>query len=35
MRKIAVIGIGAGDPRQVTMEAVEALRDTDVFFILD
>ena len=35
MRKIAVIGIGAGDPRQVTMEAVEALRDADVFFILD
>jgi precorrin-6A synthase len=35
MRKIAVIGIGAGDPRQVTMEAVEALRAADVFFILD
>jgi precorrin-6A synthase len=35
MRKIAVIGIGAGDPRQVTMEAVEALREADVFFLLD
>jgi precorrin-6A synthase len=35
MRKIAVIGIGAGDPRQVTVEAVEALREADVFFILD
>jgi precorrin-6A synthase len=35
MRKIAVIGIGAGDPRQVTMEAVEALNRSDVFFILD
>ena len=35
MRKIAVIGIGAGDPRQVTMEAVDALNRADVFFLLD
>ncbi|HEY0717431.1 MAG TPA: precorrin-6A synthase (deacetylating) [Streptosporangiaceae bacterium] len=35
MRKIAVIGIGAGDPRQVTMEAVEALNRASVFFVLD
>jgi precorrin-6A synthase len=35
MRKIAVIGIGAGDPRHVTMEAVDALNGADVFFILD
>ncbi len=35
MRKIAVIGIGAGDPRHVTMEAVDALNQADVFFILD
>jgi precorrin-6A synthase len=35
MRKIAVIGIGAGDPRQVTMEAVDALNGADVFFVLD
>ncbi|HWG14410.1 MAG TPA: precorrin-6A synthase (deacetylating) [Streptosporangiaceae bacterium] len=35
MRKIAVIGIGAGDPRHVTMEAVEALNRAGVFFILD
>ncbi|NED89638.1 precorrin-6A synthase (deacetylating), partial [Streptomyces sp. SID11233] len=30
-----VIGIGAGDPRQLTLEAVEAMRDTEVFFVLD
>ncbi|MGH3187713.1 MAG: precorrin-6A synthase (deacetylating) [Streptosporangiaceae bacterium] len=35
MRKIAVIGIGAGDPRHVTIQAVEALNRTDVFFVLD
>ncbi len=32
---IHVIGIGAGDPRQLTLQAVEALRSTDVFFLLD
>ncbi|MFE0917626.1 precorrin-6A synthase (deacetylating) [Streptomyces nigra] len=35
MRTIHVIGIGAGDPEQLTLQAVRALRDTDVFFILD
>jgi precorrin-6A synthase len=35
MKKIAVIGIGAGDPRHVTMEAVDALNGADVFFVLD
>ncbi|MET9442275.1 precorrin-6A synthase (deacetylating) [Streptomyces sp. NPDC006610] len=35
MRKIHVIGIGAGDPEQLTLQAVRALRDTDVFFLLD
>ncbi|MFJ8630132.1 precorrin-6A synthase (deacetylating) [Streptomyces sp. NPDC093568] len=35
MRKIHVIGIGAGDPEQLTLQAVRALRSTDVFFILD
>jgi precorrin-6A synthase len=35
MKKIAVIGIGAGDPRHVTIEAVDALNRTDVFFVLD
>ncbi|GAB1326275.1 precorrin-6A synthase (deacetylating) [Streptomyces sennicomposti] len=35
VRKIHVIGIGAGDPDQLTLQAVRALRDTDVFFVLD
>lgn len=35
VREIHVIGIGAGDPDQLTLQAVKALRDTDVFFILD
>ncbi|MEV5879896.1 precorrin-6A synthase (deacetylating) [Streptomyces sp. NPDC052101] len=35
MRKIHVIGIGAGDPEQLTLQAVGALRSTDVFFLLD
>jgi precorrin-6A synthase len=35
VRKIHVIGIGAGDPRQLTLQAVDALRGTDVFFVLD
>jgi precorrin-6A synthase len=35
VRKIHVIGIGAGDPDQLTLQAVKALRSTDVFFVLD
>ncbi|MFF4394639.1 precorrin-6A synthase (deacetylating) [Streptomyces sp. NPDC001480] len=35
MRKIHVIGIGAGDPDQLTLQAVKALRGTDVFFLLE
>ncbi|ELP69561.1 precorrin-6A synthase (deacetylating) [Streptomyces turgidiscabies] len=35
MRRIRVIGIGAGDPEQLTLQAVRALRSTDVFFVLD
>ena len=35
VRKIHVIGIGAGDPEQLTLQAVGAMRGTDVFFVLD
>jgi precorrin-6A synthase len=35
VRRIHVIGIGAGDPDQLTLQAVGAMRDTDVFFILE
>ena len=35
MRKIFVIGIGAGDPDHMTMQAIKALNQVDVFFIPD
>ncbi|MGW6462041.1 precorrin-6A synthase (deacetylating) [Streptomyces sp. NPDC055078] len=35
MRKIYVIGIGAGDPDHLTLQAVKALNSADAFFILD
>lgn len=35
MRTIAVVGIGAGDPRDVTMRAVEVISRADVFLLLD
>ncbi|MDT5149679.1 MAG: precorrin-6A synthase [Mycobacterium sp.] len=34
-RRIHVIGIGAGDPQYVTVQAIEALNDVDVFFAMD
>lgn len=34
-RRLHVIGIGAGDPGYVTAQAVEALNDVDVFFVMD
>jgi precorrin-6A synthase len=34
-RRIHVIGIGAGDPDYVTVQAVAALNDTQVFFAMD
>jgi len=35
MRRINVIGIGAGDPEYVTVEAIKALNQTEVFFFTD
>jgi precorrin-6A synthase len=35
VRRIHVIGIGAGDPEYVTAQAVAALNDTQVFFAMD
>jgi precorrin-6A synthase len=35
MRKLFVIGIGAGDPEHVTVQAINALNAVDVFFVLD
>jgi precorrin-6A synthase len=35
MRRILVIGIGAGDPEQITVQAIKALNRADVFFVMD
>ncbi|AOO84659.1 precorrin-6A synthase (deacetylating) [Bosea vaviloviae] len=35
MRKILIIGIGAGNPDHVTVQAIKALNQVDVFFIPD
>jgi precorrin-6A synthase len=35
MKKILIIGIGAGNLEYVTIQAVNALNQVDVFFILD
>src|SRR6516165_10094637 len=35
MKKILIIGIGAGNPEYITIQAVNALNQVDVFFILD
>jgi precorrin-6A synthase len=35
VRQLYVIGIGAGDPEQVTMQAVKALRNVQVFVVAD
>jgi len=33
MRKVLIIGIGAGNPDYVTIQAINALNQVDVFFI--
>lgn len=35
MKKVFIIGIGAGNPDYVTMQAVKAMNEVDVFFFLD
>lgn len=35
MRQLYIIGIGAGNPEQVTVQAIAALNDVDVFFVAD
>lgn len=35
MKRVLVVGIGAGDPDQVTVEAIRALNDADVLFEID
>lgn len=35
MRRMLLIGIGAGDPRYVTQQAIAALNEVDVFFVME
>ncbi|MGF6150258.1 precorrin-6A synthase (deacetylating) [Pseudomonas fluorescens] len=35
MKQLLVIGIGAGNPEYITMQAVKALNRVDVFFLMD
>jgi len=35
LKKILIIGIGAGNPDYITMQAVNALNQVDIFFIMD
>jgi precorrin-6A synthase len=35
MRRVLVIGIGAGDPEHVTVQAINALNEVDVFFVIE
>ncbi|MGH2814525.1 MAG: precorrin-6A synthase (deacetylating) [Actinomycetota bacterium] len=35
MRRVMVIGIGAGDPDHLTVQAIKALNRVDVFFVVD
>lgn len=35
MRRLLVIGMGAGDPAFVTVQAVDAINAVDVFFVID
>lgn len=35
MKRLLLIGIGAGDPDHLTLQAVKAIAATDVFFIVD
>lgn len=34
MRKVSVIGIGAGNPDYITVQAIKALNEVDVFFVV-
>jgi precorrin-6A synthase len=35
MRRLLMIGMGAGDPEHLTMQAIAALNEVDVFFVMD
>ena len=35
MRKLSIIGIGAGNPDHITVQAIKALGSVDVIFLID
>ncbi|MBN4925808.1 precorrin-6A synthase (deacetylating) [Hoyosella rhizosphaerae] len=35
MRTVSVVGIGAGDPDQLTLQAIKAIQRASVFFVID
>lgn len=35
MRKLFIIGVGAGDPDYITVQAIKAMNEVDVFFVID
>ena len=35
MKKLFLIGIGAGNPEYITVQAINALNQVDVFFMMD
>jgi precorrin-6A synthase len=35
MRKLYIIGIGSGNPEHITVQAIKALNEVDVFFVLN
>jgi precorrin-6A synthase len=35
MKKVLIIGIGAGNPDYITVQAINALNEVDVFFVID
>ena len=35
MKTLLLIGMGSGDPQQITVQAIQALNRTSVFFVLD
>jgi precorrin-6A synthase len=35
VKRLNIIGIGVGDPEYVTVQAIKALQQTDVFFVVD
>jgi precorrin-6A synthase len=35
MKRLLLIGIGAGDPEHLTVQAIQAMNEVDVFFLID